>query len=65
MGFIAGLEGAVKFGPGMIVADMRYLGDFGTITIHDTQDVAYNRRVFSFSLGYAFGFRNLKGQGDH
>jgi hypothetical protein len=61
MGLIVGLEGAVKFGPGMLIADIRYLGDFGTITIHDADAIAYNRRMFSFTLGYAFGFINLKG----
>jgi hypothetical protein len=64
MGLIVGLEGAVKFGPGMIITDIRYLGDFGAVTIHDASDIAYNRRAFSFTLGYAFGFINLKGQGD-
>jgi hypothetical protein len=65
MGFIGGLEGAMKFGPGMIIADVRYLGDFGTITIHDADRTAYNRRMVSVTLGYAIGFIDMKGQGGH
>jgi hypothetical protein len=60
IGFIAGLEAAVKFGPGMLLADVRYGGDFDTTTIHADEDTAYKRGMLSFTLGYAFGFIDLK-----
>jgi hypothetical protein len=59
-GFTAGIEAAIKTGPGMIIADIRYANDFGVITIHDAEDTAYKRGMFSFTLGYSFGFIDLK-----
>jgi hypothetical protein len=59
VGFTTGLETAMKFGPGMILADIRYAGDFDTITIHDA-DTVYKRSMISFTLGYAFGFIDFK-----
>ncbi|MDR3338417.1 MAG: PorT family protein [Treponema sp.] len=60
LGVTAGLETAIKAGPGMILADIRYAGDFGTINIDDGEDTAYKRGMISFTLGYGFGFINLK-----
>jgi hypothetical protein len=60
VGFTAGIEGAMKLGAGIILADIRYAGDFGTTTIHDAGNTAYKRGMFSFTLGYAFGFGGLK-----
>jgi hypothetical protein len=61
LGYIAGFEAAMKFGPGALVADIRYAGDFDTTTIHDAanadqKDTSYKRGMLSFTLGYAFGF---------
>ncbi|MDR2047853.1 MAG: PorT family protein [Treponema sp.] len=61
LGYIAGFEAAMKFGPGALVADIRYAGDFDTTTIHDAadasqKDTSYRRGMLSFTLGYAFGF---------
>ncbi|MDR2434399.1 MAG: hypothetical protein LBD47_07505 [Treponema sp.] len=66
MGFAVGLETAIKAGPGLIIGDIRYSGDFGDTTIHDSsvqrlrEDTVYRRGGLSFSLGYAFGFINVK-----
>jgi hypothetical protein len=59
LGFTAGLETAMKLGPGMLLADIRYSGDFSTIRIHDT-DTGYKRGMVSITLGYAFGFIRIK-----
>ncbi|MDR1411215.1 MAG: PorT family protein [Spirochaetaceae bacterium] len=61
LGYMAGFEAAVKFGPGSLVADIRYAGDFSATTIQNTagagrEDISYKRRILSFTLGYAFGF---------
>jgi hypothetical protein len=60
VGYIAGVEAAMKLGPGILLGDMRYAGDFGTITIHDDEDTAYRRGALSFTLGYAFEFINVR-----
>jgi hypothetical protein len=64
VGYTLGLEGAVKLGPGVLVGDIRYANDFTAITIHDAADAAkdtiYSRRALSFTLGYAFGFIDVK-----
>jgi hypothetical protein len=70
LGYTLGVEAAVKCGPGILLADIRYAGDFDTITIYDNADTAYKRHynanpayrrgMLSFTLGYAFGFINLK-----
>jgi hypothetical protein len=60
LGFTVGFDTAIKFGPGMILADVRYANDFGTITIHDDVDTSYKRTMFSVTLGYAFGFIDFK-----
>jgi hypothetical protein len=64
-GYTLGLEAAMKLGPGILVGDIRYAGDFSAITIHDAadatkKDTSYKRRSLSFTLGYAFGFINVK-----
>jgi hypothetical protein len=60
LGISAGIQAAVKAGPGRIIADLRYGGDFGVVTI-DVDDQGrnydnYKRNMISFSLGYEFGF---------
>jgi hypothetical protein len=66
LGYILGLEAAMKFGPGMLVGDIRYAGDFSSITVHDApatgKDTSYKRMGLSFTLGYAFGFVDIKGR---
>jgi hypothetical protein len=63
LGFTLGFEGAVKFGPGEVFADLRYNGDFGMVNINDLEKTKYKRHSFSITLGYEFGFldRNKHG----
>jgi hypothetical protein len=65
LGYTAGFEAAMKLGPGALIADIRYAGDFDTTTIHDgveavKKDTNYKRGMLSFTLGYAFGFIDIK-----
>jgi hypothetical protein len=76
MGFTAGIEGAVRYGPGRIFAGLRYAGDFGTVTINDNPNLrrdyyadhgdrtSYRRHSFSLYLGYEFGFLDKKKPGE-
>jgi hypothetical protein len=56
LGYAAGLETAVRCGPGLLLADIRYSGDFDAITVEDTAETSYKRGALSITLGYAFGF---------
>jgi hypothetical protein len=56
LGFAAGLETAVRCGPGLFLADIRYSGDFDDIVIKDDAETSYQRGALSITLGYAFGF---------
>jgi hypothetical protein len=65
LGYTGGVEAAMKLGPGALIADIRYAGDFDTTTIHDAvdgaqKDTSYKRGMLSFTLGYAFGFIDIK-----
>jgi hypothetical protein len=59
-GLTAGFEIATKLGPGIILADIRYAGDFGETTINDDAGTNYKRNLVSFTVGYALGFINIK-----
>ncbi|MDR0623281.1 MAG: hypothetical protein LBG10_02510 [Treponema sp.] len=59
LGYTAGFDAAMKLGPGMLIGDIRYAGDFGTITIQGDEDIDYRRGALSFTLGYAFGFGDI------
>jgi hypothetical protein len=54
MGFLGGLSGAMKFGPGMIIADLRYAADLGDFEARDTE--IFRRSMVSFTVGYELGF---------
>ncbi|MDR0598154.1 MAG: PorT family protein [Treponema sp.] len=56
LGYAAGLETAIRCGPGLLLADIRYCGDFGEIVIKDDGETSYKRGALSITLGYAFGF---------
>jgi hypothetical protein len=56
LGFTAGLETALRCGPGLLLADIRYSGDFDAVAIEDNADTSYKRGALSITLGYAFGF---------
>ncbi|MDR2158744.1 MAG: hypothetical protein LBP23_01615 [Treponema sp.] len=64
MGFTAGLEGAVQYGPGRIFAGLRYAGDFGDVVIRSNPETTYRRHAFSLYLGYEFGFLDRKKLGE-
>jgi TolB-like protein len=55
-GFTAGGGGGVKLGPGYVMADIRYSGDFGYVTAryNGSRAVSRSGKVF-FTLGYEFG----------
>jgi hypothetical protein len=56
LGCVLGLEAAVRCGPGLLLADIRYSGDFDDIVIQDDVETSYKRGALSITLGYAFGF---------
>jgi hypothetical protein len=56
LGYTAGFETAVRCGPGLLLADIRYSGDFDAIAIEDDAETSYKRGALSITLGYAFGF---------
>jgi hypothetical protein len=60
LGYVAGIETAVKCGPGILLADIRYWGDFDPIVMDDPWETSYKRGALSITLGYAFGFINMK-----
>jgi hypothetical protein len=53
-GFLGGLSGAMKFGPGMIIADLRYAADLGDFEARGTN--IFSRSMVSFTVGYELGF---------
>jgi hypothetical protein len=64
LGFTAGLEAAVPYGPGLLFAGLRYAGDFGVMRVDHGLDAGYRmsgsarRNIFSVFMGYEFGFFN-------
>ncbi|MDR1175274.1 MAG: hypothetical protein LBK83_07390 [Treponema sp.] len=54
MGFLGGLGGAMKFGPGMIIADLRYAADLGDFEARGTK--IFRRGMASLTVGYELGF---------
>jgi hypothetical protein len=58
VGFLGGLSGAMKFGPGMLIADLRYAADLGEFEAGDTK--LFRRGMISFTVGYEFGFFTRK-----
>ncbi|MDR0586544.1 MAG: hypothetical protein LBG26_04835, partial [Treponema sp.] len=53
-GFLGGLSGAMKFGPGMLIADLRYAADLGDFRAAGTK--IFKRSMISFTVGYELGF---------
>ncbi|MDR1893132.1 MAG: hypothetical protein LBQ61_00365, partial [Spirochaetales bacterium] len=64
LGWTAGLEGAVIYGPGRVVAGLRFSADFGTVTIRNSEERQYRRNMASLYLGYEFGFYGGKSRGE-
>jgi hypothetical protein len=68
LGFTAGLEGALRYGPGRLFAGARYAVDFGYLSINNgtatEAAIRARRHMVSIYLGYEFGFFNGKKLGD-
>jgi hypothetical protein len=64
-GVLGGLSGALKLGPGMIVADLRYAVDLGEPEPRDGGIPAYRRRTVSLTVGYELGFFTKNGGTNH
>jgi hypothetical protein len=54
VGILAGLSGALKLGPGMVFADLRYAFDFGEPKPEDIP--TYQRSMISLAFGYEWAF---------
>jgi hypothetical protein len=61
LGFTGGLSGALKLGPGALIADLRYASDFGTIKAKNGSTEEFRRSMISLTLGYELGFFSRKG----
>jgi hypothetical protein len=64
LGFLGGLSGSMKLGPGAVIADLRYGADFGGIKAKDGSTEEFRRSMISLTLGYELGFFTRKG-GSH
>ncbi|MDR1909694.1 MAG: hypothetical protein LBQ35_07255 [Spirochaetaceae bacterium] len=62
LGILGGLNGAMKLGPGMILADLRYTIDLGEP--EPPEGAVYRRSMLSLTLGYEWGFFTRNG-GNH
>jgi hypothetical protein len=62
-GLLGGLSGAVQFGPGAIIADLRYTADLGEFKGRDGDIEKFKRSMVSFTVGYEFGFFAKKNGG--
>jgi hypothetical protein len=56
LGYVLGFEAAMKLGPGILLADLRFGGDFGTTAIDSGGGTSYQRSFLALGLGYSFGF---------
>ncbi|MDR2079996.1 MAG: hypothetical protein LBP74_09780 [Treponema sp.] len=61
LGFVGGLSGALKLGPGAIIADLRYAADFGDLEAKNGTTEEFRRSMISLTLGYELGFLTRKG----
>jgi hypothetical protein len=55
-GLTGGANAGMKLGPGVLLLDARFSGDFRFFRANDTPQ--YRRTMFSISLGYNYGFFN-------
>jgi hypothetical protein len=58
LGFTVGLEGGMQAGPGEFFMDLRYNGDFGTVTVEGPAKTEYKRHILSITLGYEFRIKD-------
>jgi hypothetical protein len=61
-GYTAGGSAGIKFGPGIVFLDARYMGDFinAKATVNNSQAETYKRHIIAFGIGYKIGFINQK-----
>jgi curli biogenesis system outer membrane secretion channel CsgG len=57
-GYAAGVSGGYKLGPGVLFADIRWLGDFLKTSTQAVNGDIYKRNILAFSVGYEIGFFN-------
>jgi hypothetical protein len=64
MGYTAGVNAGVKFGPGTLFMDIRYGGDFSDTQLSGSwgSEAVYKRNQLFYALGYEIGFGNRKGK---
>jgi hypothetical protein len=55
LGILAGLDFALKAGPGAVLFDIRYSADLGNTGVLDNKVESYNRMSLTLSAGYKFG----------
>jgi hypothetical protein len=59
-GLLGGLSGAMKFGPGTLIADIRYTTDLGEFKGRGGDIEKFKRGMVSFTMGYELGFFTKK-----
>jgi hypothetical protein len=64
LGFLGGLSGSMKLGPGAVIADLRYAADLGDLEAKDGGIEEFKRSMISLTVGYELGFFTRKG-GSH
>jgi hypothetical protein len=62
VGLLGGLSGAMKLGPGMIFADLRYAADLGEVEPAEGDIKTYLRSMGSLTFGYEWAFFTKKGR---
>jgi hypothetical protein len=60
VGFLGGLSGALIFGPGAIIADLRYAADIGELEAKNGKIQEFSRGMLSLTVGYELGFFSKK-----
>jgi hypothetical protein len=56
LGLSGGLSGAVKMGPGAVIADLRYAADLGDLEAKEGDIQEFRRSMLSLTVGYELGF---------
>jgi hypothetical protein len=55
IGLLGGLSGAMKLGPGALIADIRYAADLGDLEAREGEIQQFRRGMISFTMGYELG----------
>ncbi|MDR1105475.1 MAG: hypothetical protein LBL44_03875 [Treponema sp.] len=56
LGFLAGVSGSRKVGPGAVIADLRYTADLGALKAKGGTIQEFRRGAVSLTVGYELGF---------